>query len=485
MRQTLKLEMASPTVAAGAGSRINGSIAWLRVQVPLLLRRTPFDTSTEVGRSKERYRRIALTTATSVANRGLGILAALVSVPLTLTYLGKERYGLWMTISSIVAMLTFADFGMGNGLLNALAAADGENDRLSIQKFVSSAFYLLSGTALVIAILFGAAYPWVRWAGLFNVNSLLAQAESAPAVAAFAACFIVNLPLGIVPRIQNGHQEGYVSNIWQALGSVLSIIGVLLAVHLKWGLPRLILAVSGGPVIATIANGVSIARLRPWLLPRWHYFRWTTTRILAGSGFLFFLLQVGYVMSFSADNLIAARIAGASAVPQYAVAQRVFLMVALLQSTWLAPLWPAYGEAIQRGDIAWVRRTLKRSVVIVVLVTALFSGLLVAISRPLFKLWVGPDLVPSWTLTIGLAVSGIVQAAGNAVAMYLNASNALVFELSLAFAFIVFATTLKILLCHQIGVAGIAWGAVIAYILVFTVPYVLAIPRLLGRHRPA
>jgi hypothetical protein len=69
--------------------------------------------------------------------------------------------------------------------------------------------------------------------------------------------------------------------------------------------------------------------------------------------------------------------------------------------------------------------------------------------------------------------------------MYLNASNALVFELSLALAFIVLGTGLKIVLCQQMGVAGIAWGAVVAYILVFTVPYVVAIPRLLSRHRPA
>jgi O-antigen/teichoic acid export membrane protein len=46
-----------------------------------------------------------------------------ISVPLTLTYLGSERYGMWMAISSIVALLAFADFGLGNGLVNAIAVA--------------------------------------------------------------------------------------------------------------------------------------------------------------------------------------------------------------------------------------------------------------------------------------------------------------------------------------------------------------------------
>src|SRR5512133_170880 len=88
------------------------------VKVLPLLRLAPFDSSTEEGRSKERYRRVALTTVASVASRGIGLVTLLVSVPLTLTYLGAERYGMWMTISSLVAVLNFADLGMGNGLMN-------------------------------------------------------------------------------------------------------------------------------------------------------------------------------------------------------------------------------------------------------------------------------------------------------------------------------------------------------------------------------
>jgi O-antigen/teichoic acid export membrane protein len=452
------------------------------LQLRLLLQRTPFDTSTETGRSNERYRRVAFTTLTSVGSKGLAALTGLVSVPLTLGYLGKERYGLWMTISSIVAMLSFADFGMGNGLLNAIALANGRNDRESMRKFVSSAFFLLSGTALLIAIAFAFIFPWVHWPGLFNVSTQLARKESGPATLALAVCFIVNIPLGIVQRIQMGHQEGFRSDIWQGTGSLLSLVAVLVGVHLRWGLPLLILAVAGAPVVATILNGVSLfGWLRPWLLPRWSTFQWAAARMLASNGFLFFLLQIGAVLSFSSDNLIVAQIFGASAVPQFSVAQKVFLMVTMIQSTWLAPLWPAYGEAIQRGDIAWVRRTLKRSIVIVVVVTTLLSGILVATSRPLFRLWVGPELVPPWPLTIGFAIWAVVQSAGAAVAMYLNGSNALVFELGLSLAFLATGIPLKILLCHQIGTAGIVWGGLIAYVLAIGVPFIVVLPRMLSK----
>lgn len=64
-----------------------------------------------------------------------------ISVPLTLRYLGTERYGLWMTISSVIAVLGFSDLGLNNGLLNGISQANGTNDRELARRYVSSAFF--------------------------------------------------------------------------------------------------------------------------------------------------------------------------------------------------------------------------------------------------------------------------------------------------------------------------------------------------------
>jgi O-antigen/teichoic acid export membrane protein len=95
-----------------------------------LLRFTQFDTSTSEGRASERHRRIALTGLVSVAAKAVSIITMLIVVPLTLNYLGAERYGLWMTISSVIAMMVFADFGIGNGLMNAITESYGKNDKM-------------------------------------------------------------------------------------------------------------------------------------------------------------------------------------------------------------------------------------------------------------------------------------------------------------------------------------------------------------------
>src|SRR5262249_31721647 len=117
-------------------------------QILSVLRLTPFETSTDAGISKERYRRIALTTVTSVAAKGIALVTTLISVPLTVDLLGPEKFGLWMTISSLITVLGFADFGMGNGLLTAICAAHGRDDTQAARRYVSSAFFILLGIAV-------------------------------------------------------------------------------------------------------------------------------------------------------------------------------------------------------------------------------------------------------------------------------------------------------------------------------------------------
>ena len=93
-----------------------------------LFRLRPFETATEGGRSKERLRRAALTTLAAGVAKAIGLLASLISVPLTYRYLGPERYGIWMVLISIIAAMSFADLGIGNGLMNAVSEAYGKDD---------------------------------------------------------------------------------------------------------------------------------------------------------------------------------------------------------------------------------------------------------------------------------------------------------------------------------------------------------------------
>lgn len=108
-----------------------------------VVRLRAFDTSTERGRSHERYRRAGFTSVVAFSAKAVGVATVLVTVPLTFNYLGAQSYGLWLTLSSVTFLLGFTDLGIGNGVPNAISEAHGRDDRRLAREAVSSGFFML------------------------------------------------------------------------------------------------------------------------------------------------------------------------------------------------------------------------------------------------------------------------------------------------------------------------------------------------------
>lgn len=434
------------------------------------------------SRGAERNRRAALTGVASTLARVVQVGTSLITVPLTLRYLGNERFGLWMTISSVLAMASFADFGIGNGVLNTVAEAFGKDDMQGVRRVVSSGFAVLNAIAALLLLAFFAIYPLVNWADFFRVVSPTARSEAGPALAVFAVCFALNISMDVVQRVQLGLQQGYRYGLWQLCGSLLGFAGVLGGIWLHVSLPVLVTAIAGAPVIATALNAVHFfGFVHPDLRPTRELVRGDVISQIARLGGLFFVLQVVAAVSYSADNLILARMLGAVNVPEYSIPQRMFAVIAMMSSMLVGPLWPAYGEAISRGDTGWVRRTLGRSLLLVLTASAAASGLLLVLSRWLIQWWVGSSIHPPFLLLAGIATWTVISCCGDALAMFMNGAAIVKPQLVVATVFGSVCLATKILFIRHFGVSGIPWATVVCYLVLVALPFSVYIPRALKR----
>lgn len=435
-----------------------------------------------IDRGADRNRRAALTGIASTIARIVQAGTALVTVPLTIRYLGNERFGLWMTISSVLAMAVFADFGLGNGVLNTVATAHGKDDTKGIRSALSSGMAVLAAIAAAVMVLYFSVYPFISWGDFFRVTSTQARLEAGPALTVFVVCFVLNIPLDVVQRVQLGIQEGYRNGLWQMCGSVFGLLGVLVGIWLHVGLPVLVMAVAGGPILATSLNalhffGVHRRDLRPSpsLVSR------DVIAKIAKLGGLFFILQLGVAMAFSADNFIIARTLGAVHVPEYSIPQRLFGFISMIVGMLAAPLWPAYGEAISRGDVGWVRKTVKKSVLTAFVGSFIASMSLLILSPWIIRLWVGTRIHPPFILLSGLAIWVVFESCGGTLAMFLNGASVVRLQIILA---VIFATTClatKVLFARNYGIAGVPWATILTYSLIVALPYLFYVPRLLNQ----
>jgi O-antigen/teichoic acid export membrane protein len=429
-----------------------------------------------------RDRRAGLGALSLAGARGAAILVTLVSVPLTFPYLGAEQFGVWMTINSVVALLSFTDLGLGNSLMTLVAEDDGQDDVQAAAVHTSSAFFALAAVAATLGLAFAAIYPRVPWADLFNVASGRARAEAGPATAVLVSCFLLSLPLTVVQKVQLAYQDGFRKGIWDAAGSIGALAGIVIVVAAGGSLPWLVGGFAGGPVLAALANTVLwFGRMHPALRPRWSRVRRRVAAELVRYGSVYMLLQLAAMVAFFSDALVLARILGPKAVADYSVAWKLFSVVSLTMSLALMPLWPAYSEAAARRDTQWVRRMLRRSIRLTLLVTIPASCILLALGNPIIEVWVGSRANPPFALLAALAAWTVLGTVGVALAMFMNALKIVRLQLIVAGVMAAVNLALSIVLTQAVGISGVVWGTVISYSLLALLPLGIAVPRILRR----
>ena len=433
-------------------------------------------------RSAARHRRAAVTGITSGVSRAVRIGVTFITIPLTLHYLGNQRFGLWMTISSVLAMAGFADFGVGNGVLNTVSTAFGKDDWDGIRGAISSGFAVLTLIGAGLLALFFSIYRFVDWGNLFRATTADARAQAGPAVLVFVVCFALNIPLDVVQRTQLGLQQGFLTNLWEIFSSVLILVGILAVVHFHLSLAALVVAFAGAPVLGTWMNaGYFFGVSRRDLLPHRHLVSRQVIDKITRLGGMFFVLQLVVAVSYSADNFIIARILGVADVTVFSIPQRMFSVITVVVTMLMMPLWPAYGEAISRGDMLWVRHTLTRTLLGVFAFTSIVSATLLVFSNKLLLWWVGPGIHPSFLLMLGLAVWAVLSNCGSTLSMFLNGAGIVKFQVIVAAIFGIGCLLTKIVFTHLYGISGVPWATIVTYSLLSALPCALYVPRLLGR----
>jgi len=419
--------------------------------------------------------------STTLLARVVTLLTATISVPLTLSYLGKEGFGLWMTITSAFAFLNFADFGLGSGVLNTLTGAIAKQDRCSARQIVSTATSLLTLIAtipflLLAAWLYASNVAHVRWAVLGREPGIQV------AVQILAACFVVSLPIALVKRVQLAFQEAHRVSLWDTAAGVTGFIALILAVRLRSGVAGLTLAVFGSSTVVLLLNYcVQFFWLRPWLRPSFALCQWKTATQLLKTGSFFCCLQLLAFLHTSADNLLIARYQGVGAVAAYAVVQKVALLLLIVPQAAAVPLWAAFADAVARSDGEWVTRVLKQSLVLLGMYGLLSGVMLSATGKIIIRWWLNGRVDPGAYLLVGFGLYVFVSALALPISSLACTSGLLRWNLFYSALAILSALAAKIWALKNGFIPGAIWGMALCLFLL----YVLPLGALLLRHGKA
>jgi O-antigen/teichoic acid export membrane protein len=429
------------------------------------LRLVPFDTRTEEGRCDERYRLAAVSILANILSKAVGIVVMLLSVSLTLPYLGVERFGVWMTIASFAGLLTFLDLGVGNALTNHVAhrAAADETDLLSQTISGGLAFLALIGMGMALFLwLIAANLPWEMFLKVEQPALLL---EARQAAMCFALLFGLNIFTSGIQRIFAGMQQAYLGHLAAALGSLAACAGLWFAAAAHQGIPILLTVMLGSQSAAGLFLLCLLVVRKQFRLNGIFGFAKIESRHLLRVGGLFFILQIGTMVGWGADSLIISSTLGAAQVAIFSVVQRLFMLATQPLGIINAPLWGAYADAHVRNDRLFIRKTLKRSMSITFFGATLSAMFLLVFHPWIIERWTHGKIAVPLLFLIAYAVWVILEACGNSFAMFLNGTGVVKQQISVVMLFVVLLLPLKLLLVGGVGLIAIPLTTIVAYII--------------------
>lgn len=433
------------------------------LEIRRYLRLTPFETETATGRTAERYRRATLSAAADGVAKVCGMGLIFLGVSLTLPYLGPERFGVWATVTSLTAMLSLLDLGMGNALINRIAVATAHSDKAAVARVASGGL----ATLTILGFLVGSALVLlasiVPWDIVVKLRDPANAAETRHAAMLFGVLFGFNIVATGVRSIFIGLQRAYIAHAMMALGYVAAMAALWFGAEARAGVPTLLLLTFGVQLLAAAAlAGLAGSRgLLAWPSIADIHSEFSG---LVRVGGLFLVLQIGLMTSFGGDSLMIAHVRGAEDVAHFSVVLRLFQLVALPLAIISAPLWGAYAEARTRQDTDFIRKALRTNVAIV-FVLGLGGVLTIATAAQLIIAWWtnGAVMVPQDLINV-FAFWTLVQGIGGTIGVFLNGMAIIKPQILAVTALVMIGLPLKWVLLDSYGLTAFVAGSVLAYL---------------------
>lgn len=335
--------------------------------------------------------------------KGVSILINLLLIPLTIDYLNPTKYGIWITLTSVLAWFHLFDIGLGNGMRNKFAIAKANGDVQLAKTYVSTTYAIIALISIALFILFNIIFPFINWAQFFNVPQ--DQFELGKLVYIVFSVFCVQFVVKLVNTLFIADQRPAMSNVINTTGSVLSLIIVFV-----------LLKTTHGSLLYLGASFSLVTVIVPFVFGLWAFntsykkykpsfsdIDFSKSKALLSLGVKFFVLQGAALIVYMTDNVIITQIAGPEEVTPYNIAFKYFGIITIFFTIITKPYWSAITEAYKKNELKWIKNSIRITLRFwYIAIVVAFVMLLLAES--VYHIWIGDAVSIPFSLSMLMSI---------------------------------------------------------------------------------
>lgn len=385
----------------------------------------------------------------------IGLTTSLLIVPVTLAYLDKEQYGIWMTMSSVLMWFSFFDIGLGNGMRNYLTEAISNGDYEKGRVYLTTTLVMLSGIALVLGTLFVAFTLTLNLNDFFNTTAV-AGIQLRHALLIAVICTTVTFVVKNVGLVYVALQRYAINDLLIVSGNVLALAVIyVITKTTNSNLTYVVMAFTVTPVIVFLLATIPLFSHFPQLCPSRKDFDLTFGRQIVSKGLGFFAIQVtSCLVIFGGSNFFITQFMGPEAVTPYSIAYRYFNLLAIGYTIIISPMWNAYTDAYVKNDFNWIRKTFRRALRLWG-GTVTVGAIMLLFASVFYRLWVGSNVTIPFSLSASVLLFISFFNLNNCVTYLINGLNKIRVQIVTSVVVTSLYIAAVMLLGKRLGVEGV------------------------------
>lgn len=396
----------------------------------------------------------------------LSMVIDFVKVPMLLSYLDSERYGLYVTIASIVYWTHNFDFGLGAGLRYKLTAAIADGNFKYGRSLVSTAYYSMSAIMGCLLLIFLPVIAFLDWGSMLN-TSIVTNQELILCVSLVLIVFVVQFVLELITYVLQAYQKAALSSFFKPLANLVTVIVVfLLKLFSHDNLLFACLAMTLPIVLVLLFSNIFLYSKRcKDVSPTIRQYDKECLSDIYSLGLKFFISQSAHLVVFQSASFLISHYVNPSEAAAYHTAFTYFGVIVIFNTMMLLPLSAAITDAYVKEDYNWLKNVIRRINKVSTILTFL-SLVILAISPIVFKYWIGDNLVIAWPIRITMSIYFILNIWTTPYSSFISGVGKMQVAMISAICKIVIYIPVAIFMIKNLGTPGI----IISIILVNTLP---------------
>lgn len=413
------------------------------------------------SRSKEAFQNILI----SFTAKGISVLSNLLVVPLTINYVNPTRYGIWITLSSIISWIAFFDLGLGNGFRNKFAEAKAQGKTTLARQYLSTTYFSIGAIVLFLYIILFIVNKHISWPSILHLDPVYEE-ELRQVFAILGLFFCINMIVSIFATMLTADQKIGISSLINGMGQLFSLLAIFILTHTtKGNLINLATYYAGVPcIVMFLASlvGYSLPRYRG-MRPSLKYVNFRLVKEILSLGIQFFVIYMCLLLIFQVMNLVITRELGPQAATEYNIAYKYFGILHMVMMIVISPFWSAFTDAYTKREYTWMSSIIRKLEYCWLACLAL--GLLMLVVSSLFyDVWIGDSVNVRFSLSCAVLLYSLAQIIGAIYMHMINGIGTIRIQMITYILFALISFPLMVYSCRIFGIVGIVVMPSVVYI---------------------